>query len=332
MIIKTPDFWRKKTALSFLLLPLSLLYFVLFRLKKFFSSPVKVSKPIICIGNLTAGGAGKTPIALALGKILHESNVNFAFLSRGYGGAAEFIEVDRANADPHIVGDEPILLSECAKTFVAKKRHDAALKLANDFDLLVMDDGMQNNSLYKDLTIAVVDGNIGFGNGFLLPAGPMREPISAIISADFVVIVDGKNRNQISHSLKEKYPGLAAKILIAAIKINNLDQLKFQLSSDSKQGILPFCAIGYPEKFFDLLVKYNFCLLDKISYPDHYFYEVKDLEFLLQLAAKHNAMLVTTKKDWVKFPTKFQHLIFYLDIELVIENDNLLRKKISQLK
>ena len=191
MYIKTPKFWTKKNLFSLSLLPLSLIYFLGFSLVKFFVKTKKISKPVICVGNLIAGGSGKTPTVIALGKILHKMNVKFAFLSRGYmGDGSKFLllKKDHENKSSQ-VGDEPLLLLETAPTFVAKNRFFAAREIErmNKFSTIVLDDGMQSNSLHHDFTVLVIDGKIGFGNEFLIPAGPMRQTLkSGLKEANFL--------------------------------------------------------------------------------------------------------------------------------------------------
>ena len=193
-MLKTPGFWTKRNFIAFALLPCSAIYFCGFLLTKFFTKTQKISKPVICVGNLIAGGSGKTPTAIAVGKILHEIGINFAFLSRGYmRDGSTFLMLDKADySKAEIVGDEPLLLLETAPTFVSTDRLFGAKQIEkmNKFSAILLDDGMQNNSLHRDFTIMVVDGKVGFGNNFLIPAGPMREPASSgLKKADLVVVI-----------------------------------------------------------------------------------------------------------------------------------------------
>ena len=153
--LKTPSFWKKITLLSIILIPFSLIYLGLFHLKNLFKKTHKISKPVICIGNLIAGGSGKTPVAMAIGKILQESSTRFAYLSRGYRGSnVEFLRVEKGSKeDAKKVGDEPLLLAQIATTFVTKERVFGAKKICkmSEFKAIILDDGMQNNSLHNHL-------------------------------------------------------------------------------------------------------------------------------------------------------------------------------------
>lgn len=321
-MLKTPKFWTQKNLISVALLPLSFLYFVGFFLNKFFTKTEKISKPVICIGNLIAGGSGKTPTAIALGKILNEMDVDFAYLSRGYmsDGSKFLLLRKQDNHKAKDVGDEPMLLLETAPTFVAKNRLFGAklIDAMNKFQLLVLDDGMQNDQLHRDFTILVVDGKIAFGNGFLIPAGPMRETLqSGLKKADLVVVVGDANKDLL------KKLG-AKKIVKAKVLPQNLQKF-------SGKKLIAFCGLAFPEKFFSLLKDSNLEVLEAMSFADHHRYEISELENLKKIAEQKNASLITTKKDWVKFPKKFKEQISYLDIELKFSDENLIKNELKKL-
>ncbi len=321
-MLKTPKFWTRKNLLSFLLLPFSAVYFFVFLLVGFFRKSHKISKPVICVGNLIAGGSGKTPTAIALGEILKEMSVNFAYLSRGYmGDSAKFLMLKKADynkADQ--VGDEPLLLLETAATFVAKDRLFGAREIdnMNKFQAIISDDGMQNNSLHRDYTIMVVDGKIGFGNGFLIPAGPMREPLcSGLKKADLVVVI-----GEVEKKLLQKLS--AKKVVKAYIATKNLENFY-------GKKLIAFCGLAYPQKFFDFLKENGLQVIETVGFPDHYFYNDDDLKKLFELAQKENATLVTTKKDWIKFSYFYQEKIDFLDISLKFEDKELVKSELRKI-
>ena len=316
-MLKTPQFWTKKNLASFALLPFSLIYLCGFYLVKFFTKPVKISKPVICIGNLIAGGSGKTPTAIAIGKVLNEMSADFAFLSRGYmNDGSKFLMLRKYdNHRAEQVGDEPMLLMETATTFVSKNRLFGAKQIdaMNKFKMIVLDDGMQNNSLHRDLTILVVDGKIGFGNNFLIPAGPMREPLRAgLKKADFVVLVGDPKKDLLKK--------LAGKTVVKA-NIIPLNLAKF-----SGKKLIAFCGLAFPQKFFSLLTQNGLEVIETHGFADHHIYKAFEVENLYKIASEKNAILVTTKKDWVKFPAALQEKVSYLDIELEFENKELVKK------
>jgi tetraacyldisaccharide 4'-kinase len=178
--------------------------------------------------------------------------------------------------------------------------------------MIVLDDGMQNNTLHRDFTIMVVDGKIGFGNGFMLPAGPLREPVSCgLKKADLVVVVGSANEK-----LLKKFP--QEKIVRTKIVPKNLSHFL-------SKKLIAFCGLAYPEKFFSYLRENGLQVIETHSFPDHYHYSENELIGLLKIAEEKNAELITTKKDWVKFP-KFHDRICHLDIDLEFENKELIKE------
>lgn len=312
MNIKTPKFWRKTSFVSILLLPLSLLYWLLFHLNKATKRQYRSSLKVVCIGNLTAGGSGKTPVAIAIGNQLRARGVKFAFLSSGYKGRdVDFVKVDEGSTASE-VGDEPMLLSEVADTFVTNDRVLAVKKLEEmDYEMVVLDDGLQNNSLHKDYKVVVVDGLTKFGNGLLLPAGPLRQSVaSGLREADKVLVV-GEADYDIRRLLQKNH--VASKLAEAKIEAKDCDILK-------ERPVMAFCGLAYPEKFFNFVCSMGFDVIETIEFCDHYHYKNSDLEGLLKKAEEKNAILLTTKKDWVKFEVIYKKRINYLEINLRIED------------
>jgi len=321
MSIKTPKFWLHRNFISYSLLPLSLVYQVVALLIRVTRKSQKVGKPVICIGNLTLGGSGKTPVALAIGKILQEMKIDFAYLSRGYlGKKNRFGYVDNLRSTSYDVGDEPLILAEKAPTFVSKNRLLGAKEIAKNRQtkVIVLDDGMQNDSLQKDLSILVIDSKIQFGNEFLFPAGPLRESIAdGLAKTDFVIVI-GEGDNKLQKILAEK------KVIYAKIKAKNL-------SDFANQKLMAFCGLAYPEKFFSFLENQGLNIVDAKSFTDHHFYKISELNQLIDEAKKQDAKLITTKKDWVKFPANFKRKIGYLDIELELENKEFIKEELQKL-
>jgi tetraacyldisaccharide 4'-kinase len=321
-MLKTPDFWTKRNWISYLLLPLSFIYFCVFYLMYFFGKKAKISKPVICVGNLIAGGSGKTPTAIALGKILQEMNLDFAYLSRGFmRDGSKFLMLRKGdNNKAEQVGDEPLLLIETAPTFVSQDRLFGARQIESmkRFDLIVLDDGMQNNSIKSDFYILVVDGKIGFGNEFLIPAGPMRQSIKSGLEKSDLIVVIGDLRDD----LKEKLSG--KKIIQARIKAKNLEEFQ-------GKKLLAFCGLAYPQKFFSFLREQNLEIAETVDFPDHYLYRQNDLESLVSIAKRDNLKLITTKKDWVKFPKNFQDKISYLAVELEFEDVEAIKNELKRI-
>lgn len=326
-MFKTPQFWLQKTSFtSLILLPLSLLYKIGFLLKKNFVKTQKVDLPIICIGNIIAGGAGKTPVALALGEIFKENNFEFCYLTRGYKSKNNKILMieNSSQFDVEEVGDEAKLLAEIAPTCVAKNRYLGYKKIVENkkFRAIIMDDGLQNFQLEYDVKILVIDSKIAFGNQRLIPSGPMRQSLAEVAKNIDLFVVIGQKNIQIEEEILQNNRN--AKILSAQISASNLDKF-------INKNIVAFCGIAFPQKFFDFIKNIGLNLVETDIFADHYQYKNEDLERLYQNALSKNLKLITTKKDWVKFPKNFQEKIDYLDIKLDFEDKILIKNLLEKI-
>jgi tetraacyldisaccharide 4'-kinase len=259
---------------------------------------------VICCGNATAGGAGKTTVALDLGARLAGRGV--AFLTRGHGGRVRGVHaVDPARDDAGLVGDEALLLAECAPTFVAADRAAGArAAVAAGARVLVMDDGLQNPGLHKDLSLLVIDGATGFGNGRVIPAGPLREPVAAAASrcAASVLIGDG---GAVRALLPAGLPVLAAR----------LEQVGTAALSGLR--VFAFAGIGFPEKFFAGLRGAGIEVVGTRSFPDHHRYGAAELRRVLEAASAAGAVAVTTPKDAVRLPAAVRAQVRTVGVRLV---------------
>ncbi|MDC0073764.1 tetraacyldisaccharide 4'-kinase [Alphaproteobacteria bacterium] len=324
MKFKSPKFWSKKSFLSKILLLFSWIYQILFLINSSINKPKKVSVPVICIGNITMGGAGKTPTAIAIGKYLIDQGYRIQFLSRGYGGKYIGPYKVRKNDNSKNVGDEPLLLSKIAPTWVSKNRFKGAKeieKLKPDF--IIMDDGFQNNSIYKDFSILVIDNEYVFGNGNIFPSGPLREKFkNAINRTDIIVLIvksEGENIDKII--IKNNIP-LYTAIIEPIIKKQTL----------TNQNVVAFCGIARPDKFYSSLKKIGARIKYKKDYPDHYQYKPDEIMSLVEKAYTMKAILITTKKDWVRLPEEAKKMVYYLDISLNFTNNDSLRDIINLYK
>jgi len=328
-MFKTPQFWLKLNWISLILLPLTLLYKLGFYLKKKITKTHFAKIPVICVGNITAGGSGKTPFAIALGQYFHEKNINFCYLTRGYKAQNKaqnsgVIYLDNSqNYSAHEVGDEPLLLSEVAPVFVAKNRWLGCQEIEKkpQFKAIIMDDGLQNFQLKHDIKILVIDGKIGFGNSLLLPSGPLRQSLSSVIKDVDLFVLIGEDFSAITQKILSQKP--QAQIIKTQVNIKNLESFK-------NKNFIAFCGIAFPQKFFDLLIKSNLTLLETHAFSDHHNYQIHEIEKLLARAKNNNCRLLTTKKDWVKFSNKTQKEIDFVDIDLDLKscnsNDEILKK------
>tara|TARA_Y100000389_G_scaffold203833_1_gene253679 strand:+ start:7705 stop:8679 length:975 start_codon:yes stop_codon:yes gene_type:complete len=319
-MINTPKFWLNKNLKSFLLTPISIIYWLFFSFDRFFQKGYSCKKNIICIGNLNLGGSGKTPTAIAIGKILKELNINYAFLSRGYRGSNKKLTKLNKNIDynPLITGDEPLLLKEYAPTYICKNRLKAIKEISKyqDLEAIILDDGYQNNSVKKDLNILVVDSKFGFGNKLLFPAGPLRQTIKSGFKQADIIIVIGKMDLALKNLIPED------KIINASIEIKNIKNFQ-------EKQYIAFCGIAYPQKFFSLLKDNNINLYQQIEFCDHYYYKKKDLDQIIKMAKENNTGIITTKKDWVKFDSNYKKEISFLDIDIIFNDKSKLKEFIQ---
>ena len=292
--MQPPDFWYgTPTGLTpQMLRPIGALYALASRVRRTFQIPWHPSVPVICVGNLTAGGTGKTPTAIAIARLLQEHSLNVHFLSRGYGSSVQSpLRVDSVGHDATRVGDEPLLLADVAATWVSSDRRASAQQAVQaGAEILVMDDGYQNPSLRKDLSLVVVDGEVGFGNGRVLPAGPLREPLPDGLGRADAVLIMGDDRYNLSQTLP-------------ACRKGSLTVFKGTLepddTTDSLRGtrVLAFAGIGRPEKFYATLRHLGCEIVETQSFPDHHVYSVDEVHALVQKAKGMTAQLITTTKD-----------------------------------
>lgn len=282
-----PGFWKSGGPLAAMLSPLGALYGLSVRLKAGWSRPFTADVPVVCVGNLTAGGSGKTPIAIAIAEALRGRGRNPFFLTRGHGGRERGPALAYRAHSAAQMGDEALLLARTAQTVVARDRA-AGARLAQDkgATALVMDDGHQNFTLHKTLSLVVVDAGSGFGNGRCIPAGPLREPVTqGLARADAVILVgDGS----------PDLHGYAGPVLRAHLRV----QTRTGPNDFSGKPVFAFAGIGRPEKFIASLEESGAVLMGSCFFPDHHPYADDEIEQLRMIAG--DAVLVTTEKDFVR--------------------------------
>lgn len=284
--MRAPGFWLKEGPLSLALSPLGGIWSAASSLRGAFSQAFEAPIPVVCIGNVVVGGAGKTPVALSVAHRLPGAH----FLSRGYGGRdAGPLLVDPKKHDHRRVGDEPLLLAESAPCWVARDRAAGARRAAEKgATCLVLDDGFQNPSLKKDISLLVVDGHMGFGNGRCMPAGPLREPVPRALERASAVVILGEDRTDVAGQVRGK-PILTAKL-----------EPETEAYAVAGQRVVAFAGIGRPEKFFHTLETLGATVLEAYGFPDHYPYQVSEIGELLNIAKTRDAALITTTKDIVR--------------------------------
>jgi tetraacyldisaccharide 4'-kinase len=297
--MKPPAFWDSPDSLlGRLLAPLGWAYAQTTAWRLAHGNPWRAPVPVICIGNLTAGGAGKTPIVRDLAMRLAAQGLRPAILSRGYGGRERGpLKVDPSRHDALQVGDEPLLLARDTPCWIARDRAEGARAIvAEGAGVILMDDGLQNPDLVQNLRIIVVDGATGFGNGRSIPAGPLREHIGAGIGRADAMIVVGKDER----GLARDYSGKIA-VLRLSTQIRNLELSGLKL--------VAFTGIGRPMKFHASLTEAGADVAEFRAFADHHPYSAAELESLAMRAETLGATLVTTEKDWVRLNPEWQNRI-----------------------
>ena len=289
-----PFWWRPAGIEARLLAPLAAVYGAV-AARRLGLPGKRVSAPVICIGNPTVGGAGKSPLAIAVARLLQAAAEHPVFLSRGYGGRqAGPLTVDKDRHRAAEVGDEPLLLARVAPTIVARNRPEGAqAALAKNASAIVMDDGFQNPSLEKDAAMLVVDAARGIGNGRVLPAGPLRAPLPAQLEGADAMVVVGR--------------GTGASETAAEARARGIAVFSAQLVPDARvvaalkgSRILAFAGIGDPAKFFATLGQAGIAVAQARSFADHHRYSWRVAKALCEEADRDELALVTTEKDLVR--------------------------------
>ncbi|HYC05207.1 MAG TPA: tetraacyldisaccharide 4'-kinase [Azospirillaceae bacterium] len=314
--MRAPDFWtRPPGAAAYALAPLGALYGLAGRLRQALARPWRAPVPVICVGNLVAGGAGKTPVALAVMERLLARGITAQFLSRGHGGSLE----GPLRVAPHHtaaeVGDEPLLLADVAPAWISADRAAGARAMvAAGARAIIMDDGFQNPGLAKDLSLLVVDGAVGFGNGMILPAGPLREPVSAGLARAHGLVLVGGAQTGLAARLPSALPLLRARLEPDAAVVAAL----------AGRPVLAFAGIGRPSKFFETCRAAGLRLADMVPFPDHHPYSRAELAALLDRAAALGARPLTTAKDASRLPAELRDHVSVLPVRLVLDDPSAL--------
>ena len=319
--MRAPEFWDRKDRWSRLavaaLAPIGWIYSASVAWKVHSLTPYRPGVPVVCVGNLTVGGTGKTPIAIAIARALIARGRRPFFLSRGYGGKLHGPILVAPEHHAGEVGDEPLLLAAAAPVVVSRNRGEGArLAVERGADVIVMDDGHQNFTLAKDLSLVVVDAEQQFGNGFILPARPLREFVSqGLARADAVVVVgDG------GPALKS-YSGPILRAHLTHVDVPEL----------AGRRVVGFAGIGRPEKFFRSLRAFGAEIVATKRFADHHIYTPSEIARLKATARTANALLVTTEKDYVRMTEIEREGIAMLPVRAAIDNAKVLELLLDRL-
>jgi tetraacyldisaccharide 4'-kinase len=283
--MREPAFWWRKAGLfSGLLAPVAACYGAV-AAQRMARQGARAAVPVLCVGNFTLGGAGKTPAALWLAKMLTEAGEKPFLLSRGYGGSLAGPKLVDARSDSAAqVGDEALLLARVAPTFIAHDRvAGASAAHAGGASVIVMDDGLQNASLVKDFTLAVIDGRRGIGNGCVFPAGPLRAPLVAQLARCDALLVIGDGDG----GVKSDLPVFHGRLVPDAAAVRAL----------KGRQVLAFAGIGDPDKFFATVTEAGIAIAERVAFPDHHRFNAEESAGLIMQADSGGLSLLTTEKD-----------------------------------
>jgi len=309
---RQPEFWRHETRSRWpaLLAPLGAIVAAV-TARRIARPGWRAPVPVICCGNVTVGGAGKTTLALDLTTRLQARGVTVHVLLRGYGGASRGVHRVVPGDPSSLVGDEALLLAKVAPTWVgADRAASARAAVAAGAQALLLDDGLQNPSLAKDLSLLVVDGGSGFGNGHVLPAGPLREPVAAgAARCQAAVLIGADETNAVTH-LPPGLPLLGARL-----------EQRPEIASLIAQRVVAFAGIARPEKFFDGLQQAGVTVVTRRSFADHHPYTTGEIQDVLETARQLQATPVTTPKDAVRLPPTLRPHIRVVGVGLVWDDE-----------
>jgi len=321
--MRAPEFWNHKhgrdaaAVLRTLLTPLGMIYARATARRIKTTIPYDPGIPVICVGNASLGGTGKTPVTAYLLESLTRMGIRTVGLSRGYGGKEKGPVVVSNKHTFMDVGDEPLLLARHGMVWIAAGRDDGARAAkARGAQIIIMDDGHQNPLLKKTLSLLVVDAETGFGNERVFPAGPLREPVDAALSrTDAVILMKPSLDFKPDEGLMAHFKGVP--VISAALSPK---------APPPRGKLFAFAGIGRPNKFFDALRRHGADLVEGLGFADHYVYKDTDMKNLLELSGEYGAQLITTEKDYVRLPPSFKRHVHPWPVSAEFEDELTLRR------
>ena len=303
-----PKFWDKNqiSFFSILFFPISIMVIFLGYIKRSITKTEKFPIPIICVGNIYLGGTGKTPICIETFSILKNLNMNPVFIRKKYTSFQ----------------DEVSLQKKVGSVYQSTKRKEALNEaIKNGANVAVLDDGFQDFSINKNLTIVCFHEKQLLGNGLVIPSGPLRETLSSLKRAN-CVIINGKKNDDFEKKILDKNKKI--KIFYSKYKFQNVEKFK-------NKDVIAFAGIGNPENFFSLLKENNINVIEKFKFPDHYNYNEKEIKNLINKSKEKNVILITTEKDYLRINENNKKDVNYLKVLIEIENRNQLIEEIKKI-
>ncbi|MDX2027525.1 MAG: tetraacyldisaccharide 4'-kinase [Alphaproteobacteria bacterium] len=317
--MKTPAFWYEpRGGLACALSPLSFIWRAGGAVRRALAVPYRSPVPVICVGNITAGGSGKTPTALALGQMLKENGQKPVFVTRGYGGRERGpLRVDLAYHTAQDVGDEALLLAQVAPTWIGRDRAAAVRAAEAHGTHILLDDGLQNPSIQPSHSLLVIDAAVGLGNECIIPAGPLRETLDAALKRVTAIVLVGERDET------NLMPRLTKPILHARL------QAMLPENFPRSEKFLAFAGIGRPEKFYQACRQAGLTLVGTWDFPDHHTFSAREMESLKSAAKDLGARLLTTEKDAVRLLPELRSHVSTLPIQLVFGDPIAIKKLIT---
>ena len=321
--MRPPEFWNHRYGrdaapmIRTLLSPIAWIYAKAVRRRFKTTQSYDVGIPVICVGNATMGGTGKTPIVIYLLQSLRRMQLNAVGLTRGYGGQEKGPIPVHERHSARDVGDEPLLLARHGPVWVSEGRDDGARAArSHGAQIIVMDDGHQNPQLAKTLSFLVVDAEVGFGNGCVFPSGPLREPLSDALSrSDAIILMKPTPEYEIDPHLADQLKG---RVIIPAYLAPS--------KKPPRGKLYAFAGIGRPNKFFDALRREGGDIVEEVPFADHHPYDDADIEGLFLLASEYDASLITTEKDHVRLPKGYRKGVHAWPVKVMFEDELTLRR------
>tara|TARA_Y100000996_G_C22467029_1_gene620526 strand:- start:181 stop:1116 length:936 start_codon:yes stop_codon:yes gene_type:complete len=308
MQFKKPTFWDypKITLWSIILFPFSIIYLGIIwitRILAIFKTHKKPTIPVICVGNIYLGGTGKTPLVREIFNISKSLGKNPAFIKKHYD----------------YLSDEIKMLRETGETYTSDKRHTSIfLSIFNNHDVAILDDGFQDFSIKPDFSILCFNSKQMVGNGFVIPSGPLREKLNAIIRAN-CIIINGQKNLEFEKKLFKNMGNKKLHIFYSKYKIKNIEKFK-------NKEITAFAGIGNPSNFFDLLRENNLKIKETYSFPDHHNYSEKDFKKIIK---DNSTKIITTEKDYYRMNDDQKRNCDYVEVELEIDNKDKFKELIK---
>ncbi len=322
-----PAFWysRNLSGVAQCLAPLGWFYGAAAAYRLATGARASAGAPVICVGNLVAGGAGKTPVVRDFVRRLTGAGRKPHVISRGYGGRLTSLRrIDPSTDTAAVVGDEALMLAADGPVWAGPDRVTAAREaVSQGADALVLDDGFQDAALHHDLALVVTDGQAGFGNGLVIPAGPLREPVSRGLKRADVVAVMGPDDCGVGDITRRSGPDGPA-VWNAVVRPGDLPV-------PAGTRVLAFAGIGRPRKFFDTLKGAGLSVVEAKAFPDHHAFSTPELDALKQRAARRALKLVTTEKDWARLPVSRRDGIEVLTITLQWHDEAAIERRLAAL-